>query len=203
MEAFVYKWTDNLTGKFYIGSHKGSPDDGYICSSKLMKERYNERPEDFSREIIAEGDHKNMIALEAEILDEVDARANTYYYNQTNGNENWYCKGHTAEAKEKMRIKAIENNLEKVANGTHHFVGEKGSAFQKERVANGTNPFAGELGSAMSRKNALERVDNGTNPLSGENNVKKTCPNCKKTMNLGNYVKHGHGEDCKQKSIEE
>lgn len=31
MEAFVYVWTDKITNKLYVGVHKGTLDDGYIC----------------------------------------------------------------------------------------------------------------------------------------------------------------------------
>jgi hypothetical protein len=55
MEAFIYRWTDHKKNMFYVGSHKGPKDDGYVCSSKLMLEQYKERPKDFSRHIIAEG----------------------------------------------------------------------------------------------------------------------------------------------------
>jgi hypothetical protein len=37
---------------FYIGSHKGSVDDYYICSSKRMLRAYNKRPKDFKRRIL-------------------------------------------------------------------------------------------------------------------------------------------------------
>ena len=33
-EAFVYRWTNVTLGSIYVGYHKGSQDDGYICSSK-------------------------------------------------------------------------------------------------------------------------------------------------------------------------
>jgi hypothetical protein len=102
-ETFVYKWTDNKTGKMYIGSHKGSKEDGYICSSKLMMEQYKDRPKDFSREVIAEGNFEDIRLLEVELLNAVDARANTCYYNQHNGTGNWYIKQHTEKTKQKMR----------------------------------------------------------------------------------------------------
>ena len=53
--AFLYKWTDHERNMFYVGAHKGHPDDGYVCSSKYMLEEYKERPEDFSREILLIG----------------------------------------------------------------------------------------------------------------------------------------------------
>lgn len=33
--------------KYYIGSHWGTEDDGYICSSKNMRDNYRYRPHDF------------------------------------------------------------------------------------------------------------------------------------------------------------
>jgi hypothetical protein len=57
MDSFVYCWTDRLTHKLYVGFHKGTPDDGYICSSKHMKKEYKERPMDFTRQILATGDY--------------------------------------------------------------------------------------------------------------------------------------------------
>lgn len=101
-ESFVYCWTDHKTLKLYIGYHKGPKDDGYICSSKLMKEEYKIRPEDFSRQIISEGSIQEMIKLENKLLLSIDAARNPYFYNQHNGNGNFYCKGHTQKTKEKI-----------------------------------------------------------------------------------------------------
>jgi len=86
----------------YIGSHKGAIDDGYVCSSRLLMEQYLLRPKDFSREIVAEGSFKDMRSLEAEMLNDIDARKNPTYYNQHNGNGDFYNKGHTEDTKRKM-----------------------------------------------------------------------------------------------------
>lgn len=51
-KAFVYRWDDYKTGKFYIGCHLGQPDDGYICSSVWMLHEYKLRPNDFYRTIL-------------------------------------------------------------------------------------------------------------------------------------------------------
>ena len=32
--SFIYLWYDGK--KFYLGVHKGTPDDRYICSSKVV-----------------------------------------------------------------------------------------------------------------------------------------------------------------------
>jgi len=75
-DSFVYKWTDKLTGMMYIGVHKGTPDDGYVCSSKYMKEEYNSRPEDFFREILEYGTYSECQSKETELLKSVSAAKN-------------------------------------------------------------------------------------------------------------------------------
>ena len=80
--SFVYCWTDKATNMVYIGSHKGSTDDGYICSSKYMLEEYNKRPSDFSRNIVAIGDIMDIRNLETKILQAFNAKENTMFYNK-------------------------------------------------------------------------------------------------------------------------
>ena len=102
MEAFVYCWTDKKTNMLYVGSHKGFTDDGYICSSKYMLEEYNKRPEDFSRQIIAEGNFEDIRSLEAKILKSVNARLNEDFYNMHENDGKFYLKFHTEAAKSKI-----------------------------------------------------------------------------------------------------
>ena len=64
--SFIYIWYDGK--KFYLGVHKGTPDDGYICSSKVMLEEYKLRPQDFRRRILAYGTYKETNELETELL---------------------------------------------------------------------------------------------------------------------------------------
>lgn len=51
--GFIYIWRDRKHNRYYIGSHWGTPDDGYICSSRWMRKSYSRRPEDFKRRIVA------------------------------------------------------------------------------------------------------------------------------------------------------
>lgn len=58
--GFVYKWTYNPTGEYYIGIHKGHPNDGYIGSgARFIKKYNNTKSDDWSREILFEGDYWN------------------------------------------------------------------------------------------------------------------------------------------------
>lgn len=51
--GFIYVWRDRKHNRYYIGSHWGTENDGYICSSTWMRNAYRRRPEDFKRRIIA------------------------------------------------------------------------------------------------------------------------------------------------------
>lgn len=50
--GFVYIWYDRKYKRYYIGSHWGTENDGYICSSNWMYNTYKRRPEDFKRRIL-------------------------------------------------------------------------------------------------------------------------------------------------------
>jgi hypothetical protein len=51
--GFVYTWSELSTGKIYCGSHKGYPNDGYICSSKTLLPKIKENPNNYVRKIEA------------------------------------------------------------------------------------------------------------------------------------------------------
>lgn len=63
--GFIYVWYDTLEKMYYIGSHWGYPDDGYICSSRWMINSYNKRPKDFKRRIV-----KNIYTNRIDLLNE-------------------------------------------------------------------------------------------------------------------------------------
>ena len=101
-EAFLYCWTDHATNQLYIGWHKGSVDDGYICSSKYMKEQYKQRPDHFTREIIAFGTTKDITNLETLLLRSVDAKNDDQFYNRHNGDGFYRYGKHSEETKRKI-----------------------------------------------------------------------------------------------------
>jgi hypothetical protein len=107
MSSFVYIWSNISTNQKYIGVHKGTPDDGYICSSKTMLEDYHKTPDLFERTIIAYGSFDDMYELESKMLREVDAAKNPQYYNQSNNNGKFYMSRMPESGKEKLRQKAL------------------------------------------------------------------------------------------------
>ena len=82
MEGFVYEWTNTKNGMKYIGSHKGTIDDGYIGSGVYFLRSYNKEPNIFVRTIIYTG--SNFRQVEEDILMELDVKNNPLYYNLKN-----------------------------------------------------------------------------------------------------------------------
>lgn len=83
--GFVYIWYDIKRKMFYIGSHKGKFDDGYIGSNKRLRLAYNKRKPDFKRKILyilTENNIKLLRDKEQYYLDMVKyTELNVKYYN--------------------------------------------------------------------------------------------------------------------------
>ena len=160
-EAFVYCWTDVATNKLYVGSHKGSDVDGYICSSKYMMEEFNKRPNDFVRSVIAHGSYKDVLALETCILQSVDASSSEDFYNKHNNNGVYHALGpKSAECRKKIRDKAL---------GRKRSIDSR--VKQSNSVSGNKNHFYGKTHSDDTRKN-LSRVKQVMYVGSGNPNAK-------------------------------
>jgi hypothetical protein len=83
--GFIYVWYDKKNKKFYVGRHWGTDSDGYICSSKSMREAHRRRPEDFKRRIVSKTDNKNDLIIEEQRwLNMINANeVGNRYYNKT------------------------------------------------------------------------------------------------------------------------
>ena len=90
-QPYLYRWTELPTGKWYIGSRtrKGCHvDDGYICSSKVVKPLILSNPENWKREILVIGDadqSRYIVEMESFLLGVLDAKNDPMSYNQHNG----------------------------------------------------------------------------------------------------------------------
>jgi len=80
--GIVYKWVDQSNNIYYIGSHKGTADDGYIGSGVHFSRAYSKRPKSFTRQILYVGEH--YLELEEFILEELDAANDDMSYNLKN-----------------------------------------------------------------------------------------------------------------------
>ena len=82
--GFIYIWYDRKHKRYYIGSHWGFIEDGYICSSTWMHNAFARRPFDFKRRIlkIVETNRKDTFLEEQKWLDKIkDEELGKKYYN--------------------------------------------------------------------------------------------------------------------------
>jgi len=115
--GFIYIWRDKKHNRYYIGSHWGTEDDGYICSSRWMRKSYKRRPTDFRRKILSRIGTSRIDLLQEEykwlsmITDDLLGKK---YYNLTK-----HMNGHWTTDPDKVKIigkKISEANIGKSKN---------------------------------------------------------------------------------------
>ena len=101
--GFVYIWRDKKHNRYYIGSHWGTIDDGYVCSSDWMKKAYKRRPQDFKRRILehVEASRGDLLATEYKWLSMIkESELGKRYYNLNN-----YLNGHwTTDSEKRLTV---------------------------------------------------------------------------------------------------
>ena len=86
MDSFVYRWTNKTLNKIYIGFHKGTEDDGYICSSASEKfwNDFNNTDYIWQREILYKGTMKECQEVENRMLLDLDITSENVYNQRNN-----------------------------------------------------------------------------------------------------------------------
>lgn len=108
--GFVYIWYDRKHKRYYIGSHWGTEDDGYICSSTWMRNSFKRRPKDFKRRILEKVQlRENLYEAENKWLGMIKEEIKTRYYNLNLKAGHWtqYPK-HIKTISEKISVKTKE-----------------------------------------------------------------------------------------------
>ena len=118
--GFVYQWFDNKRKMWYIGSHHGPLDDGYICSSQQMRRAFKRRPADFTRTILEFNrinDCNITLQLEQKYLDKINnIKDDPRYYNKKNeaeGGWSFISKCHVDKRAKTLRSKHNKSGLSK------------------------------------------------------------------------------------------
>lgn len=163
--GFVYVWYDRKHKRYYIGSHWGQEDDGYVCSSSWMKQAFKKRPEDFRRRIIARvtSSRQDLLLEENRWLQMIGAEElGKRFYNLTNHlNGHWFTNSekrksvsermsevrrnsppshttpHTQETKDKIskKKKGIKQSPEHVRNVIAAKIGYRHSQETKDKMS--------------------------------------------------------------------
>ena len=90
--GIIYLWFDKKKKRYYLGAHWGTENDGYICSSKWMKNTYKRRPETFKRRILEKNinSKENMFLREDAWLSKIkDSELGKRYYNLQKHWKHW------------------------------------------------------------------------------------------------------------------
>jgi len=111
--GFVYIWYDSKNKRYYIGSHWGTEDDGYICSSRWMRNAYKRRPSSFKRRIISRiyTCRKDLLIKEYTWLSMIkqEELKGIRYYNMNNfQNGHWIAEDYAKTVQERISIKTKE-----------------------------------------------------------------------------------------------
>lgn len=87
--GFVYTWVHIPTGRYYIGSRTAKfchPNDGYICSSKVVKPMILGNPSEWKRRVLFIHPMPRLVVMmEAEFLKGLDAKDSERCFNMHNG----------------------------------------------------------------------------------------------------------------------
>jgi hypothetical protein len=140
-ESFVYCWTDTKTNMLYVGSHKGSLDDGYVSSSKYFLAEYKTRKEDFTRTIIAMGSDKDIRNLETTILQNLNASRDALFYNRHNKNCGFTFADIVKDEKFCKNLSIIQS--EKARRGEHNMQRPEQRLRASKRFSGENNPMFG------------------------------------------------------------
>lgn len=91
--GFVYIWFDVKKKMYYVGCHWGDVNDGYICSSKWMRDTYRRRPQDFRRRVIKSNlSRENMYLEEQRYFDmiKLEEIKKRYYNLSLSSKDPWH-----------------------------------------------------------------------------------------------------------------
>jgi hypothetical protein len=96
-DGFIYLWYDRVRKMFYVGSHKGSENDNYICSSKHMIKEYRKRPHDFKRKILERCNTETLLEREQHWLSLIKTKELYYYESKYYNVKRYAAGGYTLE----------------------------------------------------------------------------------------------------------
>lgn len=218
MYFYLYKITNLINGKIYVGVHQTKNlDDGYlgsgshICSSikKYGKENFHKEILEFFH------DAKSMFTKEREIVNE-EFLKRVDVYNKVLGGQGGSPEGNGFTFKGRSHSDETKNRLSSKASEYKH--SDETKEKMKRNHASKRNPeeFSALISSKMKNKSksvehkekisiALknrnkEKVLNGENhPLYGKKKPQLTCPYCNKCGGVNNMYRY-HFENCKNKT---
>lgn len=106
--GFVYVWHNTRKNKFYVGCHWGREDDGYVCSSKPMRNAYAYDSSIFKRRVVARvyTSRRDLLIEEHKWLAQIkDEELGKKFYNMSKKHfGHWSCEEATRERVSKKLV---------------------------------------------------------------------------------------------------
>lgn len=185
--GFIYLWFDKKHRRYYIGRHWGSIDDGYICSSRMMRQSYNRRPQDFKRRIVSYvySCKEDLILEEQRWLNMIKCEElGRRYYNKTlrsDSPSHRFC-NHSDEIKKKISesMKGKKPSELNKVNRLLACLGRKQSDEEKEKRAQKLRGLKRSEEFKLRMKKPKQKVE---------------CPHCNKVGGLAS-MKRWHFDNC-------
>lgn len=157
--GFIYKWTDRKNNRYYIGSHWGKFNDGYICSSQNMRVQYNKRRETFTRRILAvvTTNRIDLLSKEQEYLDKIPRKdfGNKAYNVSTKVHKLWWAKNCKLKKQVIANLKKSWNNPERRKRVSAIMSGRVHSTESKIKMSQSAKK---RFGLSSERKKASKRM---------------------------------------------
>lgn len=208
MLYFVYKTTNLINGKIYIGIHRTSNiDDGYLGSGKLLLQAIRKYgKENFKREIIEFVDNEDQLCIrEAELVTEDFCKnSNTYniavgggYGSEHKNGLTFRGRRHTPETIEKLKLFKRKPPTEeaKQKQRDNHFSKRYPEEFKRHVSAIASKPK-----SAEHRRKISETMKKRASIFGSKNKglvrPKVNCPHCSKSGAI-HVMRRFHFDKCK------
>ena len=219
--GFIYIWFDRKHKRYYVGSHWGTEDDGYVCSSKWMSMARLRRPSDFKRRILKRiyDSRQNLYEEETRWLQMIKpSEIKVRYYNLRTNANHWSASDYdrlkinekiAMKTKEAMARPDVRKNYEKGLK-------ERDTSWTQDPkvLARKSKSMMGKNKGNWAKACALAAEYNRGRPLTEEhktkianagvfasiNSKKIKCSHCDFVGNPGNIGRY-HNDKCKKKIV--
>lgn len=187
MKYSIYKTTNLINKKIYIGCHKtDDPNDDYLGSGKYLKKAISKYGiENFKKEVLFVFDNpEEMFAKELELVTEEFCKREDTYNLKKGGSGGW---DHITWKNKKRDL----SSRKKMSEAAKKRVGEKNNFFGKSH----TKETRAKIGrESKKRAKAIYdiRIEKGNHP-----NSKVICPHCNKEGQM-RAMKRWHFSNCKK-----
>jgi hypothetical protein len=208
MDSFVYQWTNLTLGKIYIGFHKGTEDDGYVCSSssETFWREFKDPNNVWERKIISKGTMKECQLLESALLDSIDITSDSVYNNRNSLMFNF-----NEEVRAKLRAAALERGKDPEYRKTQSERTKANWAANPERRILQSQKAKQQIRTDITKeKIKIARSKQVITPESRNKaaaTIKNTpnvmCPHCNKVGRYLGSMKKRHFEKCTYNKIME